>query len=229
MLSIQKRNQWFKEVAKVEKAFNCTYQRIINRERFTLMLGVKMWTPVVAEIMKIIEEQWRELFWEKRAKNYGPAQNDSHSNLICSLKWSRWLGFLLHELRKEEMIFCKRQMGGGSVVIGYNHSTDIVSNSKQLIFCKRQMGGGSVVIGYNHSTDIVSNSKQLIFCKRQMGSGSVVIGYNHSTDIVSNSKQYLSLIEYQLKRYFERVRNENVLFQEDNAPVNTAKNGKRVL
>lgn len=82
-----------------------------------------------------------------------------------------------HDLRKEEKVFSKRQMGGGSVMI---------------------WGG----IGYDHKTDLVFISGRM------------------------NSQQYVNLLENQLKKYFELVPKDNVIFQQDNAPVHTAKVAK---
>lgn len=82
--------------------------------------------------------------------------------------------YYYHDLRKEEKVFSKRQMGGGSVMI---------------------WGG----IGFNQRTDIVMISGRI------------------------NSKDYLALIENQLKKYFEKESKDNVLFQQDNAPVHTSK------
>uniref|UniRef100_A0A1B0DPN9 Integrase catalytic domain-containing protein n=1 Tax=Phlebotomus papatasi TaxID=29031 RepID=A0A1B0DPN9_PHLPP len=65
-LAIEKPEEWYKHVPKVQKHLNQTYQRSIDCSPFELMIGVKMRDPADIHLTSILEEEFRNEFIESR-------------------------------------------------------------------------------------------------------------------------------------------------------------------
>lgn len=67
-LSIDKPDEWFKHVIKVQKCINSSHQRSIDSTPFEIMIGVKMRNPEDVRIMEVLEDESRKQFIDKRAE-----------------------------------------------------------------------------------------------------------------------------------------------------------------
>lgn len=75
--------------------------------------------------------------------------------------------------------------------------------------------------------------KESQYCsRRQMGGGSIMVwgafGFNGKSDLVilngrQKKENYLELVQTQLETYGTKIGGQNYIFQQDNAPIHTAK------